>query len=135
MVEAEERERWVQSVVVTLWDELVTGKRDPSELRDQWSSRSASRRDEDVVVSWTARGNAAGCSGVANGVRRYARMCVYLTRKVSSKATNKLRRTHGALGLSRKICIPGLLRGSRPDVVRWLRKIEWNESSAPLCLE
>lgn len=43
LMKAEERERWVQSVVVTLWDELVTGKRDPSELRDQWSSRTASR--------------------------------------------------------------------------------------------
>ncbi|KAH6916641.1 hypothetical protein BKA70DRAFT_1250141 [Coprinopsis sp. MPI-PUGE-AT-0042] len=43
MMKAEERERWVQSVVVTLWDELVSGKKDPAELREQWASRGPSR--------------------------------------------------------------------------------------------
>lgn len=36
MMKAEEREKWVQSVVVTLWDELAAGRMEPGELRERF---------------------------------------------------------------------------------------------------
>lgn len=36
MMKAEEREKWVQSVVVTLWDELAAGRMEPGEVRERF---------------------------------------------------------------------------------------------------
>ncbi|TFK18705.1 hypothetical protein FA15DRAFT_675088 [Coprinopsis marcescibilis] len=44
MMKAEERERWVQSVVMTLWDELASGKKDTFALRDAASEKGGPAR-------------------------------------------------------------------------------------------
>ncbi|EAU92392.2 hypothetical protein CC1G_00611 [Coprinopsis cinerea okayama7 len=56
MMKAEERERWVQSVVMTLWEELASGKKDPFALRDRYPNApvrlqpAESPRAEDTPV-------------------------------------------------------------------------------------
>ena len=42
VMQAEERERWVQSVVMTLWEELAAGKKEAAQLRQQYLERPTS---------------------------------------------------------------------------------------------